>query len=116
MAILVEAGEVNNLKDGEMKDVVLDGREILLVRVGGEYFAADNRCPHFGGKLAKGKLEGSVVTCPLHGSQFDLASGKVVRWLKGSGLLSSVGKVLKGPRPIITYQVKVEGDSIMVEV
>lgn len=77
---------------------------------------ADNRCPHFGGKLSKGKLEGSVVTCPLHGSQFDLASGKVVRWLKGSGLLSSVGRVLKGPRPIITYQVKVDGDSIMVEV
>lgn len=40
MATLVEAGEVNDLKDGEMKDVVLDGREILLVRVGGEYYAS----------------------------------------------------------------------------
>jgi 3-phenylpropionate/trans-cinnamate dioxygenase ferredoxin subunit len=116
MATLVEAGEVNDLKDGEMKDVVQDGHEILLARVGGKYYAADNRCPHYGGKLARGKLEGTIVTCPLHGSQFDLASGKVVRWLKGFGLLSSVGKALKGPRPISTYKVKVESDKILVEI
>jgi len=115
MAKFVEALNVNDLKDGEMKDVVLDGREILLARVNGKYYAADNRCPHFGGKLARGKLEGTVITCPLHGSQFDLASGKVVRWLKGSGFLSSVGKTLKGPRPISTYRVKVGGDKLSIE-
>ncbi len=44
----------------------------LLARVGDKYYAADNRCPHMGGKLSPGKLEGTVVTCPRHGSQFDL--------------------------------------------
>jgi 3-phenylpropionate/trans-cinnamate dioxygenase ferredoxin subunit len=116
MAKFIEAINVNDLNSGEMKDVVLDGREILLARVGGSYYAADNRCPHLGGKLSRGRLEGTVVTCPLHGSQFDLASGKVIRWLKGSGLLSSVGKALKGPRPIATYGVKVESDKLLVEI
>ena len=116
MATLIEAGNVGDLNDGEMKDVVLDGREILLARVDGNYYAADNRCPHFGGKLSQGKLEGTVVTCPLHGSRFDLVSGKVIRWLKGSGLLSSVGKALKGPRPIATYKVKIESDKLLIEI
>lgn len=116
MATFIDAINLNDLQDGEMKAVALEGREILLARVNGKYYAADNRCPHLGGKLAKGKLEGTVVTCPLHGSQFDLASGKVVRWLKGAGFLSSVGKALKGPRPITTYKVKVESDKLLVEI
>lgn len=115
MATFIEAANADDLKEGEAKEVVLDGHEILLAKVNGKYYAADNRCPHLGGKLARGKLEGTIVTCPLHGSQFDLASGKVVRWLKGSGLLSSVGKVLKGPRPISTYKTKIEGNKLLVE-
>ena len=43
-----------------------------------------------GGKLSQGKLEGTAVTCPRHGSQFDLTDGRVVRWLKESGLVYSV--------------------------
>lgn len=116
MTTFIEAINVNDMKDGEMKEVVLEGHEILLARVNGKYYAANSRCPHLGGRLAQGKLEGMVVTCPLHGSRFDLASGKVVRWLKGSGFLSSVGKALKGPRPITTYKVKVESDKLIVEI
>ena len=68
------------------------------------------------GKLSRGKLEGTIVTCPVHGSQFDLKSGEVFRWLKGSGLLSKIGKVLKSPQPLKTYNVTVTGDSILVEI
>ena len=99
-----------------MKEVLVNGHEILLAKVGDKYYAADNRCPHMGGKLSLGKLEGTVVTCPLHGSQFDLSDGKVVRWLKGSGIISAIGMVLKSPRQLTTYQVNVEGDRILVEV
>jgi nitrite reductase/ring-hydroxylating ferredoxin subunit len=116
MGNFVEAGKVSELKDRTMKEVVVRGNEILLARVGGNYYAANSRCPHMGGKLAQGKLEGTVVTCPLHGSQFDLADGHVVRWLKGAGILSMVGKALKGPKPLAKYSVKVEGDSILVEI
>ena len=116
MAKFIEAINANDLKDGEMKDVVLDSREILLARVGGSYYAADNRCPHLGGHLSQGKLEGTVVTCPRHGSQFDLADGRVVRWLKGSEPVSAVGNLLKPSKPLPVYNVKVEDNSILVEI
>ena len=115
MGAFVPAAKVGELKDGTMKEVEVQGRQLLLAMVGGKYYAANNRCPHLGGRLARGKLEETVVTCPLHGSQFDLADGRVIRWLKGSGMLSALGKALKGPRPITTYKVKVEVDKILVE-
>jgi len=111
-----EVSKTGELKDGAMKMVNVAGQEILLARVGDKYYAVDNRCPHMGGKLSQGKLEGTVVTCPRHGSRFDLKDGQVIRWLKGSGLVSVVGKVLKSPRPLTTYNVKVEDDKILVEI
>ena len=116
MSSLVEVSKTSELKDGTMKDVSVNGREILLAKVGDKYYAADNRCPHMRGKLSQGKLEGFVVTCPLHGSQFDLRDGQVVRWLKGTGLISTVGRALKSPRPVVTYNVKVKGDKISIEI
>jgi len=116
MSNLVRVSKTSELKDGTMKDVSVNGREILLAKVGNKYYAADNRCPHMRGKLSKGKLEGTVVTCPLHGSQFDLSDGHVVRWLKGSGVVSAVGRVLKSPRQLATYNVNIEDDRILVEV
>jgi len=116
MSSLLEAGKTSELQEGTMKDVTVNGREILLAKVGDKYYAATNRCSHMGGKLSRGKLEGTIVTCPLHGSQFDLKSGEVVRWLKGSGLLSKVGKALKSPRQLTTYNVNIKDDRILVEV
>ena len=116
MINLVEVGKTSELEYGVMKKVLAQGHEILLAKVADKYYAADNRCPHMGGKLSHGKLEGTVVTCPRHGSQFDLTDGRVVRWLKGSGLVSMVGKALKSPRPLATYTVKVEDDRIWIEI
>ena len=112
----VEAGKASELAEGTMKQVTVQEREILLARIGGKYYAADNRCPHMGGKLSQGKLKGTVVTCPRHGSQFDLNDGRVVRWLKTPGLISMVSKALKLSRPLTTYRVKVEDDTILVEI
>jgi len=116
MSQFVQVSKIGELGDGTMEPVNVEGREILLVRLGDKYYAADNRCPHMGGKLSKGKLEGTVVTCPLHGSQFDLTDGHVVRWLKGSGLVSRIGKALKSPRPLDVYNVKVEDDRILIKI
>jgi 3-phenylpropionate/trans-cinnamate dioxygenase ferredoxin component len=116
MSSLVEAGKIGELQEGVMKQVLVHGREILLVKVGDKYHAADNQCPHMKGKLSQGKLEGTVVTCPLHGSQFDLSNGRVVRWLKGSGVVSTIGRVLKSPRKLTIYNVKVEGERILIEI
>ncbi|MFC1892875.1 Rieske (2Fe-2S) protein [Chloroflexota bacterium] len=116
MGHFVPVGKAGELGDGSLKKVLVSGKEILLARLGDSYYAADNRCPHLGGDLAQGKLEGTVVTCPRHGSQFDLSDGRAVRWLKGPGLLSTLGKLIKAPKPINTYKVTLEGDTIMVEI
>lgn len=116
MSNLMEVGKTGELADGTMKQVSVQGREILLARIGNSYYATDNRCPHMGGRLSMGKLAGTVVTCPLHGSQFDLSDGRVVRWLRGAGLTARIGRVLKSPRPLTAYKVKVEGDSVLIEI
>ncbi len=69
-----------------------------------------------GENLSQGKLEGTVVTCPRHGSQFDLVDGRVIRWLKGSGLVEMIGRALKSPKPLATYNVKVTGDIILIKI
>ena len=115
MSDLVEVGRTSELQDVIMKAVSVSGREIILVRAGDRYYAADNHCPHMGGKLSQGKLEGTVVTCPLHGSQFDLKDGKVVRWLKGAGLMAKVGKALKSPKTLTVYKTQVKDDQILIE-
>ena len=75
--------------------------DIAVFNVGEKFCAAQARCPHRGGLLSPGKLEGSTVTCPLHGSQFNVCSGEVLR----------------GPAidPLKTYRVVVEGDVGRVE-
>ncbi len=111
-----KAGSASELPAGGLKKVILDGQEIMLARVGDDYYALGNRCPHLGADLSAGKLEGTVVTCPRHGSQFDVRNGKNVRWMHGSGAVTAVGKLFKSPRPIRTYNVRVEGEDILVEV
>ena len=116
MGMLVEIGKVGELENGTMKILSVQGHDVLLARVEDKYYATNERCPHMGGKLSRGKLEGTVVTCPNHGSQFDLTTGQVVRWLKGAGLLSKIGKALKSARPLTIYQVTVEADKIQIEI
>ena len=115
MGKLLEVAKKQEVEAGKAKVVTVDGKEILLLRVGDNYYATSNRCPHMGGKLSEGKFEGTVVTCPRHGSRFDIADGRVVRWLKGTGLISSLGKALKPPRPLTTYRLEIRGDDLLVE-
>jgi nitrite reductase/ring-hydroxylating ferredoxin subunit len=59
--------------------VVSGDRKIAVANVGGELHGFDDTCTHRGCSLAQGTLEGTVVTCPCHGSQFDVTTGAVVR-------------------------------------
>ena len=71
------------LADGKPTRVSLEGADILLARDGDRLFATSNRCTHQGAPLSRGpvRFSGSLatVTCPVHGSQFALDSGKVLR-------------------------------------
>jgi 3-phenylpropionate/trans-cinnamate dioxygenase ferredoxin subunit len=115
MSNFTEVARIEELKSGAMKAVNVAGREILLARVGDKYYAIDNLCTHMKGNLSQGKLEGTVVTCPLHGSQFDISNGQVVRWLKG-GPMSKIGSALKPSKNLAVYNVKVEDGRVLVEV
>jgi len=103
-----------DLADGEMTTVEVLGHKTLIVRVGEMFYATDERCPHLKANLAKGTLEGTVLTCPLHHSQFDITDGHVVRWTDFSGVLETVGDALRGPRPLKTYEIRIDGDRVMV--
>jgi 3-phenylpropionate/trans-cinnamate dioxygenase ferredoxin subunit len=116
MGVPVEAGKVSQIPPGTMRQVKTGGSDILIANVGGKIYAIDNRCPHMGGNLSKGQLEGTVVTCPLHGSQIDVASGQVVRWLKGAGLVSKIGNVFNHPSEVKWYEVTLSGENILVNI
>jgi 3-phenylpropionate/trans-cinnamate dioxygenase ferredoxin component len=105
---------IEGIESGGMKVASLDDHDMLVAHVGEEYFVADARCPHLGGHLVEGVLEGTIVTCPRHHSQFDLRDGRAVRWTDWQGATLSVGKLLRHPRPLRTYAVKVEGDVVLV--
>lgn len=73
----VEVGASTDFAEGEMKRVSAGGMAVLLVRRGGQLHAISNTCSHAGGPLDEGSLDGMVVTCPWHGSRFDVRNGRV---------------------------------------
>jgi 3-phenylpropionate/trans-cinnamate dioxygenase ferredoxin subunit len=111
----VELGKAGDLADGAMKEVTVNGKQYLVARVKDKYYAADGRCPHMGGVLSTGKLEGTILTCPRHHSQFDLKDGHVIRWTDWTGLKLSFARALKTPRSLKTYTVSIQGDRIVAE-
>jgi nitrite reductase/ring-hydroxylating ferredoxin subunit len=74
---------------------------VAVFNVAGSFCATQDKCTHRQGPLSKGKLEGSTVTCPNHGAQFNVCTGAVLR----------------GPAkdPLQTYRVSVEGEVARVE-
>lgn len=102
------------IETGGMKAVWFDNRELVIAHADDEYFIADGRCPHMGGHLAEGILDGTIVTCPRHHSQFDLRDGRVIRWTDWEGAALAVGKLLRHPRPLPTYAVRVDGNQVLM--
>jgi 3-phenylpropionate/trans-cinnamate dioxygenase ferredoxin component len=108
--------KTNDLKNGQMKAYTAEGHEVLVAMVGEDFYAVDNRCPHFGAKLAEGKLDGTIITCPKHASQFDIKDGHVVRWTDWTGVKLGIAKVFKSPKPLAVYPTKVESGKVLVKI
>ena len=100
MAEFIKVAEQDELEEGELMAVEVDGDPICLARVDGVVYAFTDNCTHISGPLNEGDLEGCVLTCPWHGAQFDVRTGKVLR----------------GParQDIMTYPVKIEDESILI--
>jgi 3-phenylpropionate/trans-cinnamate dioxygenase ferredoxin component len=80
--------------------VSMNGDQVVLYRKRDEVFALGNECPHQGGSLCDGWVEGEIVVCPLHGWEFDVRSGACM--------------TVPGER-VERYTVSVEGDAIYLE-
>ncbi|HEX5367986.1 MAG TPA: Rieske 2Fe-2S domain-containing protein [Dehalococcoidia bacterium] len=79
----------------------IDVGDCAVFNVGSRLCATQARCTHRGGRLSQGRLDGSTVTCPIHGAQFDVTTGAVLR----------------GPaqEPLKTYPIAVEGSFGRIE-
>jgi nitrite reductase (NADH) small subunit len=75
----VRAVKKSELPAGTIREIQIEGRAVALANVGGAIYAINNTCLHRGGPLGQGQLDGKVVTCPWHGWQYDVTSGKVVQ-------------------------------------
>jgi nitrite reductase (NADH) small subunit/3-phenylpropionate/trans-cinnamate dioxygenase ferredoxin subunit len=97
----VRAAKTGDVPPGTIREFQVEGKAVALANVDGQFHAIDNVCFHRGGPLGDGPLEGSVVTCPWHGWQYDVRTGKV-------GQNPTVG--------VECYAVEVRGDEIFVNV
>jgi nitrite reductase/ring-hydroxylating ferredoxin subunit len=96
------AGKTSDITPGKMIKVSIDGREILVANIDGNYYATDDSCTHSGASLSEGKLEGCTITCGWHAAQFDCKTGKLVKF---------PAKI----RDLTSYNVVLESDNVFVE-
>jgi nitrite reductase/ring-hydroxylating ferredoxin subunit len=68
--------KADELLENTVKSVTVVGRNILLIKQGGQVYAIASRCPHMGCSLATGKLKEYIITCPCHGWSFDIRNGQ----------------------------------------
>ncbi len=101
MREFVRAASVHDVAPGEVRAVRVRNQVLALVNTGANWYAVDNSCPHIGGPLASGYLDGTVLMCPLHGWRFDVTTG---------------AGVMPEGASIGCFPVKVEGDDVLVAV
>ena len=105
----IEVAKIDDVAEGTMKSFTVNGKEILVINYQGKYYAVAARCTHMNGELAKGKLEGKIVTCPRHGSKFDVTSGECI-----SG--PRIAFIKLKTANIAAYEVRIEGKAIMANI
>jgi len=97
----VKVGQMTDFPSGSLKKVTIGGEDVVVGNVGGKLYAIGNKCTHRGGPLNEGELEGSTVTCPWHGGQFDLTTGKAL--------------TPPPTRDAASFEVKVEGADVLLK-
>ncbi len=86
---------------GTAKSYPFDGFEILVCNVGGNFYAIEDVCTHDGAPLDQGTLEGKCIVCPRHGATFDVETGEAL--------------TLPAVMPVMTFDVRVDGDDLLVD-
>ena len=102
MGEFVKVAGAAGVAEGELAAFEVGGVKVAVANVGGTLHAFGDTCPHLQCSLAGGDLDGTVVTCPCHGSKFDVTTGELLR----------------GPaqEPVRSYVARVENDGIQIEI
>jgi len=98
----VRAASLEEVPPGKLLGVEVNGVRICLANVDGEVYALQDNCTHRDFPLSAGELENGQVECTWHGARFDPATGRAL--------------CLPAIKPVKTYEVKVEGESILIKV
>lgn len=110
-----------DVQEGSVHVAKVDGHAVALSRIGGKVCAFSPRCPHLGLSLARGKVTEGTITCPFHGSRFDMCSGKNLDWANAlvgipmpqwSHSLLSFGKK---PAPLTIYEASERDGAVHVK-
>jgi 3-phenylpropionate/trans-cinnamate dioxygenase ferredoxin subunit len=75
----LEISPASELPNGERLFVEIEGKPVVIFNVGGQFFSIADVCSHDDGPVGEGRLEGYNITCPRHGAQFDIRTGKVIQ-------------------------------------
>jgi len=100
--VMIRLCSGSNIVDNSVRRFVVEGKEILVGKTAGKYYALDERCTHGGGPLSEGSLDGGIITCPWHYGQFDLATGEV--------------RSPPPAEPLKSYELRVEGTDIFISI
>jgi nitrite reductase/ring-hydroxylating ferredoxin subunit len=112
----------SQVKEGELLPVKVENQKVMLTRINGQVHALQNKCPHLGMPLAKGKVCDGVVTCPWHGASYNLSTGENVKWVGsfvGIPLPQWTHQILslgKSPQGLKTFTVNEQGDEISIDI
>lgn len=90
-----------------MKHVEVSGREIAIANVNGKFYAIDDRCGHMSARLSAGGLRGNIVTCPQHGAQFDVTTGKKLSEPQLGGSIPDMDKLPQSFLKLIEHSAKI---------
>lgn len=98
----------SDVKPGGLKFVNAGGKDLVVANVDGNFYVMDNWCTHEQGNLSEGELNNNVLTCPEHGAQFDVTTGKV--------LSGPDGEPADTIQPEPAYKVSVQGNDVTVDI
>jgi len=103
MADFQRVAELSDIAEaGDLMYVEVDGEPVCLANANGDICAFTDICTHIGGPLSEGELDDDIITCPLHGAVFDVTTGQVSR--------------LPAPKGVSSYNIRIEGGDIEVEI
>ena len=90
----------DQLEEDEAMQVLVEGKEVSIINLGGQFYAMDDICSHAYASMSDGYIEGDCIECPLHGAQFNIKTGKA--------------ETPPATVDLATYEVKVDGTNILV--